>query len=134
MPDLQIHFLIEEITCGAQPSPRVFYQEMLELNMSINKQNRTVSGQFLPGQSGNPGGRPKDEHRVGELARSYTVEAIETLVDLMRHGKDERVRGTAAQALLDRGWGKAKVEVVSNAETSYLELLQAVNERSEPSS
>jgi len=66
-------------------------------------------------------------HRVAELARSYTFEAIETLVDLMRHGKDERVRGTAAQALLDRGWGKAKVEVVSNAESSYLEILKAVN-------
>ena len=63
---------------------------------------------------------------MGELARSYTVEAIETLVDLMRHGKDERVRGTAAQALLDRGWGKAKVEIVSSG---YLELLRAVNEQ-----
>jgi hypothetical protein len=90
---------------------------------------RSKSGQFAPGQSGNPGGRPKDEHRVGELARSFTLEAIETLVDLMRHGRDERVRGIAAQALLDRGWGKAKVEVVSNAEGGYLELLRAVNER-----
>ena len=92
--------------------------------------HHSKSGQFVPSQSGNPGGRPKDEHRVGELARSYTREAIETLVDLMRHGKDERVRGTAAQALLDRGWGKAKVEVVSNGEGGYLELLRAVNERS----
>ena len=91
-------------------------------------QNRTSSGQFLPGKSGNPGGRPKDENRVSELARSYTVEAIETLVDIMRHGKDERVRGTAAQALLDRGWGKAKVEVASNAVSSYLEILKAVND------
>jgi len=90
---------------------------------------RNNLGQFISGHSGNAGGRPKDEHRVSELARSYTVEAIETLVDLMRHGKDERVRGTAAQALLDRGWGKAKVEVVSNAESSYLELLQAVNDQ-----
>ena len=90
--------------------------------------NRTSSGQFLPGQSGNPGGRPKDVHRVAELARSYTVEAIETLVDLMRHGKDERVRGTAAQALLDRGWGKAKVAVTSNSGHSYIEALQAVSE------
>ena len=98
--------------------------------MPMTKRNRARSGQFLPGQSGNPGGRPKDEHRVGELARSYTLEAIETLADLMRHGKDERVRGTAAQALLDRGWGKAKVEVVSNGEGGYLELLRAVNERS----
>jgi hypothetical protein len=66
------------------------------------------SGQFAPGQSGNPGGRPKDEHRVAELARSYTLEAIDTLVELMRDGKDERVRGTAAQALLDRGWARRR--------------------------
>ena len=97
--------------------------------MTIKPLQRSKSGQFAPGQSGNPGGRPKDEHRVGELARSYTLEAIETLVDLMRHGRDERVRGTAAQALLDRDWGKAKVEVVSNAEGGYLELLRTVNER-----
>ena len=34
---------------------------------------------------------------------------VETLVDLMRHSRDNRVRGTASQALLNRGWGKAKV-------------------------
>ena len=97
--------------------------------MTTKLLHRSKSGQFAPGQSGNPGGRPKDEHRVGELARSYTLEAIETLVDLMRHGRDERVRGIAAQALLDRGWGRAKVEVVSNGEGGYLELLRAGNER-----
>ena len=70
---------------------------------------RNNLGQFISGHSGNAGGRPKDEHRVADLARSYTTEAIDTLVALMRAGKDERVRGTAAQALLDRGWGKAKV-------------------------
>ena len=89
---------------------------------------RLRSGQFAPGQSGNPAGRPKDEHRVAELARSYTLEAIDTLVELMRDGKDERVRGTAAQALLDRGWGKAKLEVVTGAEGSYLDVLRVVNE------
>ena len=96
--------------------------------MQTIQKARLRSGQFAPGQSGNPGGRPKDEHRVAELARSYTLEAIETLVDLMRHGKDERVRGTAAQALLDRGWSKAKLEVVTGAEGSYLDVLRAVNE------
>ena len=39
---------------------------------------------------------------------------VETLVDLMRHSRDDRVRGTASQALLDRGWGKAKVEVATS--------------------
>jgi hypothetical protein len=91
---------------------------------------RNARGQFTMGHSGNAGGRPKDEHKVSELARSYTAEAIDTLVELMRNGKDERVRGTAAQALLDRGWGKAKVEVVTNEEPdNYLAALQAVSER-----
>ena len=62
------------------------------------------------------------------MARSYTLEAIDTLVELMRNGKDERMRGTAAQALLDRGWGKAKVEVVTGAEGSYLDVLRKINE------
>ena len=50
----------------------------------------------------------------------------------MRDGKDERVRGTAAQALLDRGWGRAKIrakmEVIAGAEGSYSDVLRAVNE------
>ena len=91
--------------------------------------SRSANGQFLKGQSGNPGGRPRDEQKVAELARSYTSEAIDTLVELMRHGRDDRVRGTAAQALLDRGWGKPKVEVVSEASGGYLEALQAANGR-----
>ena len=89
---------------------------------------RGLDGRFAPGTSGNPGGRPKDEARVAELARSYTSEAIETLAHLMRHGRDERVRGTAALALLDRGWGKPKVEVVADGAGSYIEALRLTNE------
>ena len=81
--------------------------------MQTIQKARLKSGQFAPGQSGNPGGRPEDEHRVANLARVYTVEAIDTLVDLMRDGEDERVRGTAALALLDCGWGRATLGVVS---------------------
>ena len=72
--------------------------------MQTIQKARLKSGQLAPGQSGNPGGRPKDKHRVAELARSYTLEALDTQVELMCEGKDERMRGTAAQALLDRGW------------------------------
>ena len=43
----------------------------------------------------------------------------------MRSGNDERVRETAAQALLDRGWGKPKLAVVSD-ETGYEQALRAV--------
>ena len=95
--------------------------------MQLKMQKRTKSGQFAPGTSGNPGGRPKDEARVAELARSYTSEAIDALVELMRCGKDDRERGTAAQALLDRGWGKPKLEVVNEGDSGYLEALQQAN-------
>ena len=86
--------------------------------MQTIQKARLRSGQFAPGQSGNPGGRPKDEHRVAELARSYTLEAIGTLVELMRDGKDERMRGAAAQALLDRGWcGREATHYLTEAST-----------------
>jgi len=101
--------------CGLLGGLTPFIQQCYNLPMQTIQKPRLRSGQFVPGQSGNPGGRPKDEHRVAELARSYTLEAIDTLVELMRDGKDERVRGTAAQALLDRGWGKAKVEIATQA-------------------
>jgi len=77
---------------------------------------REKTGRFMKGYSGNSGGRPKDTHNIAELARSYSEEAILALVDLMRHAKDDRVRGTAAQALLDRGWGKPKVELETNTD------------------
>ena len=47
----------------------------------------------------------------------------------MRNGKDERVRGTAAQTLLDGGWGKAKLEVVSEGKQDCIAALLAVNKR-----
>ena len=87
--------------------------------------SRSANGQFPKGFSGNPGGRRRDEQKVAEVARSYTREAIETIVELMRRGNDERVRGNAAQALLDRRWGKPKVEVVGD-EAGYVQALRTV--------
>jgi hypothetical protein len=93
--------------------------------MADPTKERAANDQFPKGHSGNPGGRPRDEQKVAELARSHTREAIDTLVDIMRNGKDERVRGTAAAALLDRGWGKPKVEVVAEG-NKYVEAHRQV--------
>ena len=98
------------------------YNDFMQKTVSC----RSLNGQFLPGFYGNPGGHPKDKFKAAELARQYTFEAIETLVDLMRYSKDDRVRGTASQALLDRGWGKTRVEVAASGGQSYIEALQAV--------
>ena len=52
-------------------------------------------------------GRNAPEHRqVREAARRWGYEAIEVLADAMRHSSDDRVRVLAAQALLERGYGK----------------------------
>jgi len=67
---------------------------------------RDEKGRFVKGVSGNPSGRPKEVAHVKELARQYTREAIETLADIMRNGRQERARIAAAEALLDRGYGK----------------------------
>lgn len=57
---------------------------------------------WKPGQSGNPGGRPKG---IAALARAHTDKALEVLVEGMDND-DPRVRVTAAKEVLDRGWGK----------------------------
>ena len=61
---------------------------------------------FKPGQSGNPGGRPKAEGVIRELARSHTAEVFERLMDIVRAGEDERSVVAACIAVLDRAWGK----------------------------
>ena len=89
---------------------------------------RDKSGRFVKGYSSNAGGRPKDEHNIAALACSYSTEAIDTLVDLMRNARDDRVRGTAAQALLDRGFGKPKVEI-QNTNAAFGDMLEPVQKR-----
>ena len=59
---------------------------------------------FQPGQSGNPGGRPKVPDEVRQAARLATPQAIATLVCALDH-ELPRVRILAADKLLQRAWG-----------------------------
>lgn len=80
---------------------------------------------FEKGKSGNPGGRPKESGEVKALARQYGPEAIEKLAELMR-GDDARVAAHAAQALLDRGYGKPAQVVAGDEEGGPVRVVNRV--------
>jgi hypothetical protein len=66
---------------------------------------RSNAGQFQPGRSGNPGGRPKEHAEVKEMARAHTEQAIAVLAKWML-SDEPKAAIAAATALLDRAWGK----------------------------
>lgn len=77
-----------------------------------NPQQRTViarneHGHWKPGQSANPGGRAPIIREVRDLARQYTVEAIEGLLKIGRTSKSDAAQVAAWTEILNRGWGKA---------------------------
>lgn len=71
--------------------------------MSENSPPTEMPWRFQPGQSGNPGGRPKG---IAAKAREHTNRAVEVLVAAL-DDQDGRTRIAAAKELLDRGHGKA---------------------------
>ena len=48
----------------------------------------------------------EQSQRLSELAKDYTHDALLTLVDVAKNGRTEAARVAAANALLDRGYGK----------------------------
>jgi Family of unknown function (DUF5681) len=92
---------------------------------------RLVGRPFPKGVSGNPGGRAKGLKEVTELARHHAPEAIDTLVRIMRDPKaNAAARGAAANALLDRGYGKAVATVsVENTGRSLEQMLIDLHRR-----
>jgi hypothetical protein len=60
---------------------------------------------FKKGQSGNPGGRVGVPAEVRDLPRQHSTEAIERLIHWMK-SDDGRISVAAANALLDRGFGR----------------------------
>jgi hypothetical protein len=69
---------------------------------------------------------PKTLTEIRSLARGHTRTAINILVGIMR-SKDATAaaRVSAANAILDRGWGKA-VQPLENGEDGALELIHRI--------
>ena len=70
-------------------------------------ENRTKTGQFRPGMSGNPGGRPKMPEEFRQLARENSIPALQVVVDILKNPKSaNKDKLKAAEIILDRAWGK----------------------------
>ncbi len=78
------------------------------------------------GPSPNPGGRPAIIGELRDLAREHTVEAVETLVSVIRDpAAPHAARVTAAREILDRGFGRPSQEVAVQAELNGAVAVEA---------
>ena len=66
---------------------------------------------------------------VKELARKHTKLAIDTLAEIARNSDKEAVRIAAANALLERGWGKAvsAASAKPDAEETAIEVITGID-------
>ena len=93
----------------------------------------TMRGGFRDG-AGRPAGASKkasltQSQRLSELAKAHTGEALNTLLDVARNGRADAARVSAANAILDRGYGKPAVR----EEQSVVDLPPVVIQVVQPS-
>lgn len=74
---------------------------------------------------------PKTITEIRSLARSHTRTALNVLVGVMRNTKAAApARIAAANAILDRGWGKA-AQAIENGDDGALELIHRIELRAD---
>jgi hypothetical protein len=83
---------------------------------------------FRKGQSGNPGGKPKELRAIQLLARESGEDAIKALNRVMMCDRSPpAARVAAASAILDRGYGKPPA-FVTNAADQYRDVVELSDE------
>jgi hypothetical protein len=76
--------------------------------------------------SPNPSGRPKSYPEIVALARENSPAAIRKLVDIMTTTADEKAAISAANAVLDRAFGKPAQSVAVSDRDSLPEELRSM--------
>ena len=97
---------------------------VVEIKKPIRDKSLLFGGHRIQkGQVLNPGGRPKMEKNVRALARQYTAISIQTLADIVKDSDSaSQSRVAAAQALLDRGWGKPLQQIEAGGPGAFSDM------------
>lgn len=82
--------------------------------MPVEKISKKPRGGARPGSGRKKGALNKQTADVKALAQSYGEQAIMTLVNIMTAGESDTSRASAANALLDRGFGRPVQSVDAN--------------------
>ena len=91
--------------------------------------NLTGKGGFQRGQSGNPGGRPKLPADIREAFKAKAPQALEVLTRCLQ-SDDDRIAMMAAQAILDRGYGKPTQSIDANINDDPVRYIVELPEKS----
>ena len=98
----------------------------IERRKTLKLAERDEKGRLYPGSVLERAGRPEGP-AVGTLARRFTTEAINCLAEIMDDPKaPPAARVSAAQSLLDRGHGKAPVQIDLNTRANFADFLRDV--------
>ena len=98
----------------------------IDRRKTLKLAERDELGRLLPGSVLERAGRPEG-HSVTFLARQHTQAAMAVLREIVDDAKaPPAARATAAQALLDRGWGKAPIQIDLNTRTKFDDFLREV--------
>lgn len=91
-------------------------------------------GGARPGAGRKPGKLSQAKRDIAEKAKEYGEKALQTLADICEKGETESARVAAANALLDRGYGKApqKIDATVDIRSEDTEALRAELERLAP--
>ena len=104
---------------------------MSEKNAANSDQTPKVVGKpFQKGQSGNPSGRPKTPPEFTELAKSKSIPALMTLIDIMENMKNKpQDRIKSAEIVMAYGIGKPQQQIdLSNSDGSFKVTVEYVDD------
>ena len=104
-------------------------------NSIANLKKGGAKTRFQPGQSGNPGGKPRSLYDIQAAARKKSPEAFKTIIKVMEDEKTApSLKVKCAEIVLERAFGKAvnplhmQLETPVNHRQDHLAALVTVNE------